>query len=69
MRSSIPRKCSHISAISLVPNVAISLSMIPILPIRTKVFNSSVEQNEFPNELKLAGVLPTYKKRFFVEGF
>ena len=66
MRSSIPTKYSHISVISLVPNVAISLSMIPILTIRTKVYNSSVEQNEFPNELKLVGVLSTYKKRFFV---
>ena len=33
------------------------------LPILTKVFNSSIEQNEFPNELKLADVLPIYKKR------
>ena len=32
------------------------------LPILTKVFNSSIEQNEFPNELKLADVLPIYKK-------
>ena len=33
------------------------------LPILTKVFNSSIEQNEFPNELKLADVLPIYKKK------
>ena len=32
------------------------------LPIVTKVINSSIEQNEFLNELKLAGVLPIYKK-------
>ena len=32
------------------------------LPILTKVINSSIEQNEFPNELKLADVLPIYKK-------
>ena len=32
------------------------------LPILTKVINSSIEQSEFPNELKLAGVLPIYKK-------
>ena len=28
------------------------------LPILTKVINSSIEQNEFPNEVKLADVLP-----------
>ena len=28
------------------------------LPILTKVINSSIEQNEFPNELKLADVIP-----------
>ena len=33
------------------------------LPILTKVINSSIERNEFPNELKLADVLPIYKKR------
>ena len=33
------------------------------LPILTKVINSSIEQNEFPNELKLADVIPIYKKR------
>ena len=32
------------------------------LPILTKVINSSFEQNEFPNELKLADVLPICKK-------
>ena len=33
------------------------------LPILTKMFNSSIEQNEFLNELELADVLPIYKKR------
>ena len=33
------------------------------LPILTKVINSSTEQNEFPNELKLADVILIYKKR------
>ena len=33
------------------------------LQILTKVINSSTEQNEFPNELKLADVIPIYKKR------
>ena len=33
------------------------------LPILNKVINSSIEQNEFPNELKLADVVPIYKKR------
>ena len=33
------------------------------LPMLTKVFYSSIEQNKFPNELKLADVLPIYKKR------
>ena len=32
------------------------------LPILTKVINSSTEQNKFTNELKLADVLPIYKK-------
>ena len=32
------------------------------LPIITKVINPSTEQNEFPNELKLADGLPIYKK-------
>ena len=32
------------------------------LPTLTKVINSSIEQNEFPNELKLADFLPIYKK-------
>ena len=32
------------------------------LPILTKVINSSIEQNEFPNELKLTDVIPIYKK-------
>ena len=36
------------------------------LPILTKVFNSSIEQNEFPNELKLAEVLPIYKKKILL---
>ena len=36
------------------------------LPILTKVFNSSIEQNEFPNELKLAEVLPIYKKEILL---
>ena len=31
------------------------------LPILTKVINFLVEQNEFPNELKLADVLLIYK--------
>ena len=33
------------------------------LPILTKVINSSIEQNKLPNELKLADVLPIYKKK------
>ena len=33
------------------------------LPVLTKVFNSSIEQNGFPNELKLADFLPIHKKR------
>ena len=33
------------------------------LPILTKVINFSMEQNEFPNELKLVEVLPIYKKK------
>ena len=33
------------------------------LPILTKVINSSIEQNEFSNELKLADVIPIYKKK------
>ena len=36
------------------------------LPILTKIFNSSIEQNEFPNELKLADVLPIYKKKILL---
>ena len=39
------------------------MPLITYLPILTNVINSSIEQNEFPNELKLAGVLPIYKKR------
>ena len=31
------------------------------LPILTKVINSSIVQNEFPNELKLADVIPICK--------
>ena len=38
------------------------MPLIPYLPILTKVINSSIEQNEFPNELKLADVIPIYKK-------
>ena len=33
------------------------------LPILTKVINSSIKQNKFPNELKLADVVPIYKKK------
>ena len=33
------------------------------LSILTKFINSSIEQNEFPNELKLADVIPIYKKK------
>ena len=33
------------------------------LPILAKVINSSIKQNEFQNELKLADVIPIYKKR------
>ena len=33
------------------------------LPILTVVVNSSIEQNKFQNELKLADVLPIYKKK------
>ena len=33
------------------------------LPILTTVINSSIEQNEFPNELKLADVIPIYQKK------
>ena len=32
-------------------------------PILTKVINSSIEQNEFANELKLANVLPSNEER------
>ena len=32
------------------------------LPTLTKVINSSIEQNEFPNELTLADVFPICKK-------
>ena len=32
------------------------------LPMITKVINSSIEQNEFPNEVKLGEFLPIYKK-------
>ena len=33
------------------------------LPVLTEIINSSFEQNEFPNELKLADVIPTFKKK------
>ena len=33
------------------------------LPILTKVINSSIEQNELPNELKRADFIPIYKKK------
>lgn len=33
------------------------------LSIQTKVINSSIEQNEFPNKLKLADVFTIYNKR------
>ena len=33
------------------------------LPTVTKVINSSIEQKEFPNKLKLGGVLPICKKK------
>ena len=36
------------------------------LPILTKVFKSSNEQNGFPNELKLAHVFPIYKKKILL---
>ena len=36
------------------------------LPILTKVINSSIEQNEFPIELKLADVIPIYKKKILL---
>ena len=38
------------------------MPLITYLPILTNVINSSVKQNEFPNELKLADVLRIYKK-------
>ena len=33
------------------------------LPVLTEIINSSFEQNEFPNELKLADVIPIFKKK------
>ena len=33
------------------------------IPILTKVINSSIQQNQFSNELKLADVLPIHKKK------
>ena len=33
------------------------------LPGLTEIINSSFEQNEFPNELKLADVIPIFKKK------
>ena len=33
------------------------------LPILSKVINSSIKRKEFPNEPKLADVLPIYEKR------
>ena len=32
------------------------------LPVLTKITNSSFEQNGFPNELKLADIIPIFKK-------
>ena len=43
------------------------MPLITYLPILTNVINSSVKQNEFPNELKLADVLRIYKKDPFNE--
>ena len=36
------------------------------LPILTNVINSSIEQNKSANELKLADVLPIYKKKYLL---
>ena len=33
------------------------------LPVVTEITNSSFEQNEFPNELKLADIIPIFKKK------
>ena len=33
------------------------------LPVLTEIINSSFEQNEFPNELKLADIIPIFKKK------
>ena len=33
------------------------------LPVLTEIINSSFEQNEFPNELKLADIIPILKKK------
>ena len=43
------------------------ISVNTYLPILTKVINSSIEKNEFPNELKLADVLPIYKKTLLMK--
>ena len=32
------------------------------LPVLTEIINSSFEQNEFPNELKLADIIPLIRK-------
>ena len=33
------------------------------LPVLTEIINSSFEQNEFPNKLKLANIIPIFKKK------
>ena len=33
------------------------------LPVLTEIINSSFEQNEFPNKLKLADIIPIFKKK------
>ena len=33
------------------------------LPVLTEIINSSFEQNEFPNELELADIIPIFKKK------
>ena len=33
------------------------------LPVLTEIINSSFEQNEFPSKLKLADIIPIFKKK------
>ena len=47
-------------------DIPVNLLKRPIdiyLPVLNEIINSSFEQNEFPNELKLAGIIPIFKKK------